>query len=474
MDAGRQRSLGPRALLAALLAGIAILIAPAAALAASARAHEGMLAATPPMGWNSWDAYGLTIDESQFRANAAVLAGLARDGWRYAVIDEGWYMENPLGRNREERRYVLDGQGLLIPAPARFASSAGGSGFRPLADWLHARGLQLGLHIVRGIPKQAVVLNLPIAGSSHRAAEAASTTDLCPWDDGNYGIADNAAGQAYYDAMLRRFAQWGVDLIKVDCIADHPYRPSEIRQIATAIRRSGRPIVLSLSPGPTQLSHAGEVARYAQVWRIANDLWDGWTFAHRHRGDDFPNGVRSAFDSLARWSSYAGPGHWPDADMLPFGSLLPRPGWGEPRETRLTREEERSALTLWAVARSPLILGGNLTQLDAFTRSLITNRALIEVNQTARSARPLTGLALDPQRVRVWIASVPWRGRDTSVIAVFNLEDGPQAFRAGWPELGISSPAQRIRDLWSGRVAAGVDGLDLKLPPHGCAIYRLE
>jgi alpha-galactosidase len=420
------------------------------ATAATDGAHAGAstLAAAPPMGWNSWDAYGLTIDE-------------------------GWYMENPLGKDREARRYALDAHGLLIPAQSRFPSSAGDRGFGPLAEWLHARGLALGLHIVRGIPKPAVMQNLPIADSPYHAAEAADTSDLCPWDDGNYGIADNAAGQAYYDAMLRRYARWGVDFIKVDCIADHPYRPTEIRQIATAIRRTGRPIVLSLSPGPTQLSHAADVARHAQMWRIANDVWDGWTFAHKHPQDDFPNGLRPIFDYLASWAAHAGPGHWPDADMLPFGSLTPSPGWGEPRQTRLTEEEERSALTLWSIARSPLILGGNLTQLDAFTRSLITNRQVLEVNQTARSSRPLTGLPSSLQGVRIWLASVPWRGRDAFVIAVFNVDETPRPVRTEWAELGIPARAVRMRDLWSGRVTSGT-GLDLTLPAHGCAIYRLE
>jgi len=204
------------------------------------------LASAPPMGWNSWDAYGLTIDEAQFKANAAVLAKLAGSGWHYAVIDEGWYMEDPRGKDRETRRYVIDGHGVLIPAPARFPSSVGDKGFRPLAEWLHARGLAFGPHIVRGIPKAAVMQNLPIADSRYRAEEAADKSDLCSWDDGNYGIADNAAGQAYYDAVLKRYAQWGLDFVKVDCIADHPYRPTEIRQIASAIRKSGRPMVLSL------------------------------------------------------------------------------------------------------------------------------------------------------------------------------------------------------------------------------------
>ncbi len=242
------------------------------------------------MGWNSWDAYGLTIDEDQFKANATVLASLEQYGWKYAVIDEGWYMANPAGHTLEERNYLWDANGVLIPVSSRFPSAANGAGFKPLADWLHAQGLKFGIHIVRGIPRQVVAANLPIAGSSFLAADAADTTSPCPWDAGNWGIKDNAAGQAYYDSMIRLYASWGLDFLKVDCISDHPYRPTEIRQIAEAIRKSGRPIVLSLSPGPTQLDHAAEVGKYAQMWRIADDHWDGWTFP-RKPDTEFPMGV---------------------------------------------------------------------------------------------------------------------------------------------------------------------------------------
>jgi alpha-galactosidase len=285
--------------LLAILSWTAIVGSGYAAYAAPA---ADPLAAAPPMGWNSWDAYGLTIDEDNFEANAVVLAGLRHLGWTYAVIDEGWYMANPSGNKLKTRDYQLDEHGLLVPAINRFPSAARGAGLRPLADWIHERGLKLGIHIVRGIPKQAVRRGLTIAQSNFRATDAADTSDTCPWDDGNYGIRDNAAGQAYYDSMLKLYAEWRIDFIKVDCIAAHPYKASEIRQIATAIQRAGRPMILSLSPGPTELSHAAEVAHYAQMWRISNDIWDGWSFTHSKPTDDFvadgPATIRSTWHEL--------------------------------------------------------------------------------------------------------------------------------------------------------------------------------
>ena len=433
------------------------------------------VAPTPPMGWNSWDAYGLTIDEAAFKANALELTKLHPYGWTYAVIDEGWYMANPFGDKLQNRQYVLDAHGLLIPASARYPSAAGDQGFTPLAAWVHAQGLKFGLHIVRGIPKQAVQTNLPIAGSSFHAVDAADTSDLCGWDDGNYGVRDNPAGQAYYDSMLAQYARWGLDFIKVDCIADHPYKASEIRQIAAAIDKTGRPIVLSLSPGPTQPEHAAEIREHAQMWRISNDIWDSWIFAHNPpKEDDFPMGVQDIFVRLQPWIGQARDGHWPDADMLPFGMLAPNPGWGKPRHSRLTLDEERTQLTLLAIARSPLILGANLTQLDDETRALLTNKEVIAINQTATDNHPVGDLPAGFERLRVWVASGSARQGSRRFLAVFNLDDKPASVEAPWDKLGLPAGNLVARDLWKGDRLPASDRLKAMLPAHGCALYAID
>jgi len=433
------------------------------------------VAPTPPMGWNSWDSFGLTLDEADFKANVRELAKLRPYGWTYAVIDEGWYMGNPFGDKLQNRQYFLDPHGLLIPAPARFRSSTANQGFKPLADWVHALGLKFGLHIVRGIPKQAVETNLPIAGSSFHAVDAADTADTCGWDDGTYGVRDNPAGQAYYDSMLAEYARWGLDFIKVDCIADHPYKVGEIRQIAQAIRKTGRPIVLSLSPGPTQPAHAAEIRRYAEMWRISNDVWDGWRFVHDlPREDDFPMGVADIFERLQPWVGQARDGRWPDADMLPFGMLAPHPGLGETRHTRLNLDEERTQLTLLAIARSPLILGANLTRLDEETRKLITNRDVISIDQTARDNHPVENLPAGFEKVSVWVASGTGREQSIRFLAVFNLDDKPASLEASWDKLGLESGNLGARDLWEGHRLAASDRLQIVLPAHGCVLYSLN
>jgi hypothetical protein len=426
------------------------------------------------MGWNSWDAYGLTIDEADFKANAAVLAGLAKYGWQYAVIDEGWYMANTEGKTLEEKKYVWDQNGLLIPEVSRFPSSANGEGFKPIADWVHAQGLKFGIHIVRGIPRQVVEANLPIAGSSFHAQDAADKTSPCPWDEGNWGVQDNVAGQAYYDSMLALYAKWGLDFIKVDCISDHPYRPTEIRQIATAIQKTGRQIVLSLSPGPTQLNVADEVGKYAQMWRITDDHWDVWSIKHEPGRGEFPFSVKDEFDRIAQWNTHVKPGNWPDADMLPWGYLGPHPGLGKPRESRETHDEQQTELNLWAISRSPLILGANLTKLDDFTRSLLTNEAVLKMNQALTSSHPfdvskLPGL----ENARVWRGTTGSRNH-SEYIAFFNLDDQPVTLKATWSQFGLGGKSRKAMNLWGDKEFKDSTQVEIALPAHGSTIFEVR
>jgi alpha-galactosidase len=448
-------------------------------LSVQAQPAKGSIASTPPMGWNSWDAYGLTIDEAQFRDNVKVLAGMKQYGWQYAVIDEGWYMHDPFADSTAKQGYLYDGNGLLLPVADRFPSSANNAGFKALADWVHSVGLKFGIHVVRGIPKQVVEQNLPIAGSSFHAADAADRDATCPWNDANFGVADNAAGQAYYDSMMKRYADWGVDYIKVDCISDHPYRPTEIRQVAEAIRKTGRPIVLSLSPGPTRLEDADYVAKYAQMWRITDDHWDVWMEKNKGKDSEFPFGLKEEFDRIAAWNKHVKPGSWPDADMLPEGSLTPHPGWGEPRQSHYTQDEQRTEFTLWAISRSPLIFGGNLTKLDEFTRGLMTNEKVIKANQWARASHPLSNLPAGFDNVRVWETLPIAIDCPARSFAFFNVSDSPVTLHFKWNEIENQKSSKRcprneVEDLWTGKRSTVKDPMALTLPAHGSMMYQFQ
>lgn len=426
------------------------------------------LAPTPPMGWNSWDSYGLTVDEAQFRDNVRVQADKLKPfGWNYAVIDEGWFLRNPEDRPHPERfEYELDANGRYIPVPARFPSallpSGENAGFSAIGRWVHAQGLKFGIQIVRGIPRESVNRNLQIAGSTFRTTDAADTSDACPWDPTNWGVKPNAAGQAWYDSLLRQYAAWGVDILKVDCIADHPYKASEIRQIHLAIQRSGRPIVLSLSPGPTALGHADEVAALAQMWRISDDVWDVWD-----SDKPFPRSVKAQFAVLAAWAARTRSGAWPDADMLPFGELRPRPDVGPgPRRSRLTLIEQRTMLTLWSMARSPLILGCNLTLLDAETLRLITDRDLLYIDQQATASRE----TLSDGNLIAWTADLPDHQR---ALALFNIGDSPLDVDRNLRDLSASPTAQHLREAGSSEKIYSTS-LRKTIPPHGSVIFFVQ
>jgi len=439
-------------------------------LAALTIAAAAQQPSAPPMGWNSWDAYGLAIDEAQYKANAQVLATLKSYGWNYAVIDEGWFLENPESADKPEQlKYTLDANGRTNPAINRFPSAENGAGFKPIADFTHTLGLKFGIHIIRGIPKRAVAQNLPIANSQFHSTDAADQTDTCPWNPDNWGVQDNSAGQAYYDSLMALYANWGVDFLKVDCIADHPYRITEIRMIAAAIKKTGRPIVLSLSPGPTQLAHAAEVGQLANMWRIADDIWDGWEF----KGQKWPNGLLSAFDNLARWAPYNKPGNWPDADMLPWSYLGPTPGWGKPRQSNMTQDEQRTQFTLWAIARTPMILGANLTKLDDFTKSLLVNKEVIAISQTTTESEELATYPEDPLRPRLWKARTAGPHPKT-YIAVFNLKAEPLTRDIPWSSFRLAEKPHATYDIWSEKQIPAAKSLHTEIPPHGCALFRVE
>lgn len=431
-----------------------------------ATAQESGVAATPPMGWNSWDGYGESVNENDIRASAEWMAkNLKTYGWQYVVVDMGWYVTNhSAGTNSDKAEFSLDGYGRYLPAVSSYPSAKNGDGFKPLAAYVHQLGLKFGIHILRGIPKEAVEKKLPIQGSQFHAQDAADTTDTCPWNPFNYGLdTTKPAAQAYYESLAGQFAEWGVDFVKVDCIASRPYKGDEIRLLSEALKKSGRSIVLSLSPGSAPIEKADEMARYAQMWRISDDEWDVW-----QSSENFPQGVNNQFERAAEWAPHSRPGSWPDADMLAIGWLGPTPGWGEPRASRLTQDEERTLLTLWVMFRSPLMMGGNLLKCDTWTKSLLTNAEVIAVDQRSKGNRAVETSA----KSAVWLAESE-KG-DGYYLAVFNRSDAPQTVRYGWKELGLNTPEYALRDLWKQKELGRKKSLDLTLSAHGSILYSLR
>jgi hypothetical protein len=409
------------------------------------------------MGWNTWDCYGTLITEAEARENADCLAQrLLPFGWDHVVLDMNWYEPSRgLGDGLTDGG-VRDEFGRYLPAPNRFPSAAGGAGFRPLADFVHSRGLKLGIHIMRGVPRRAVELGEPVKGTPFTADQIADLGSVCGWNTNNYGIDMSHPGaQAYYDSLLELYSAWEIDFIK----ADDMTRPEEIGALVHAIEQCGRPMTLSLVGinAPVPLSHPR-----ARMYRISPDVWDEW---------DEPEtpwcGVDDMFELAARFAPQIVEGCYPDADMLPIGRIGRNDAVGEERQTRLAPAEQTTLLTLWCMFRSPLMLGGSVVDLDDFTYSLLANPEALAVNQYSLGNRPLFTEA----------GRAAWVAQDTehaaTYLALFNRGKRPQSIAIDLNEIGLSGRAA-ARDLWQRRAIGTFEGtIEQTVAPHGAALLHL-
>lgn len=366
-------------------------------------------AATPPMGWNSWDCYGPTVTEAEVKANADYMAKYLKPyGWDYIVVDIRWYVGNDKahGYNEKDPDYVLDQYGRFLPAVNRFPSAAGGKGFKPLADYLHKKGLKFGIHIMRGIPVIAVKQNLPIKGTNVTARDIYSDKDQCSWLRDMYTVVPGKPGaQEYYNSLFELYASWGLDFVKIDDLSSPIYFEEEINMIRKAIDRTGRKIVLSTSPGETPIAHADHVQKNANMWRTVGDFWDSWQQLKEH------------FEVFERWNKWRSYGAYPDGDMLPMGKIGIRAERGNPRMTNFTPDEQYTLMTLWSIFKSPLMFGGNLPDNDPFTLSLLTNKKVLKVLNESINNKPL----FTDENKAAWIADEP--GTGAKYLAVFNTTD---------------------------------------------------
>jgi hypothetical protein len=418
------------------------------------------LALTPPMGWNSYDAFGDNVVESEVLANARYMAGKMQPvGWDTVVVDYCWSDPGAHNNNRNARAnapLTADKFGRLLPAPNRFPSAVDGAGFKPLADAVHALGLKFGIHIMRGIPRNSVKANEPVENSNFTAADAANTNDICQWCPDMFGVSSNAAGQAWYDSCARLWASWGVDYIKVDDLS-RPYHTAEVEMVRRAIDRSGRSIVFSTSPGETPVAEANHILTHANLWRVSDDFWDNW------------KSLDHEFTLAARWHDFVGPGHWPDADMLPLGHLsVAHRSVGADRWTHFTREEQLTLLSFWSLLPSPLMVGANLPDNDAWTLALLTNPEILAVNQDSlgQPAQRLTNLAAG---VEIW--TKPLADKSLAV-GIFNRGKTVAPVKLVWRDLGLRArPA--VRDLWLRKNLARSEFFAAELPPHGCVLLRV-
>ena len=419
----------------------------------------------PPMGWNSWDCYGAGVTEDELLGNAEFMRDrLKQYGYQYVVCDIQWY--EPAAKGNVYNNFAdlcMDEYSRLIPAVNRFPSSANGAGFKPIADKIHSMGLKFGIHIMRGIPRQAVHRNTRIYGTTARARDIASQFSLCPWNTDMYGVDTEKRGaEEYYDSLFKLYASWGVDFVKVDDIANTEFSPQnpysaekEIEMIRAAIDRSGRDMVLSLSPGPAPLNKAEHLSENANMWRISGDFWDRW------------DKLLNMFSLCEKWYPYVKDGSFPDCDILPLGKLCIDGSYmGDMgRDSGFAKEEQKTMMTLWAVFRSPLFFGGELRLTDNYTLSLVTNPEVINVNQN--SEKPL--FVYNKGGIAVWQTKI----ENCTAVAVFNLSDEEKHYKLSFSDLGIEN-VRAVRDLWARKdIPKCENDVTVSLKPHSSAFFEI-
>lgn len=419
----------------------------------------------PPMGWNSWDCYGAGVTEDELLGNAEFMRDrLKQYGYQYVVCDIQWY--EPAAKGNVYNNFAdlcMDEYSRLIPAVNRFPSSANGAGFKPIADRIHSMGLKFGIHIMRGIPRQAVHRNTRIYGTTARARDIASQFSLCPWNTDMYGVDTEKRGaEEYYDSLFKLYASWGVDFVKVDDIANTEFSPQnpysaekEIEMIRAAIDRSGRDMVLSLSPGPAPLNKAEHLSENANMWRISGDFWDRW------------DKLLNMFSLCEKWYPYVKDGSFPDCDILPLGKLCIDGSYmGDMgRDSGFTKEEQKTMMTLWAVFRSPLFFGGELRLTDNYTLSLVTNPEVINVNQN--SEKPL--FVYNKGGIAVWQTKI----ENCTAVAVFNLSDEEKHYKLSFSDLGIEN-VRAVRDLWARKdIPKCENDVAVSLKPHSSEFFEI-
>lgn len=438
-------------------------------IAAFAQNKAENIALTPPMGWNSYNCFGSAVHEDEVKANADYMAeNLKQFGWQYIVVDFLWSYDNPPGSNignpfqkrLQDGSYIpwltMDQWGRLMPQPGKFPSAFNGKGFKPLADYVHSLGLKFGIHVMRGIPRQAVWAKSPVKGTKGVTADmVADTNSKCPWMNHMYGLAMSKPGaQEYLNSILDLYASWGVDFIKVDDIA-RPYSEAEVEGYKKAIEHCGRPIVLSLSPGATPLKEADHAVKNANMWRMADDFWDNW------------KEILGMMEYAKQWEGIGGPGHWPDCDMIQIGKLSKRGPVGGERYSRFTKEEEITHITFWCIFRSPLMLGGNLPENRPFELQMFNNDEVLAVNQKGEDPRQL----YKKDGKMVWFSHI--HGSKDIYVALFNLTGEGNDVDIKFTAMGLKGKI-KVRDLWKRHdIGKFTTGYQQHIEGHSAVLLRL-
>lgn len=441
------------------------------------------MAQTPPMGWNSFDSYGVYLHEKAAKDNLEAFAKKLKPyGYEYFVIDAGWFGEFKLQpgtmfpAEKHAAKMKFNEFGLLQPSDTYFPN-----GFKKLIGRCHELGLKFGLHLMRGIPRAAVKANVPIKGTKYFAQDIADTTSICNWNQQNYGVDMTKPGaQEFYNSLINQMAEWGVDFIKYDDIV--PF-PEEVKAVANAIAQCGRPMILSLSPGGNVDPNHLEAFQKGHMLRVTPDIWDD------------QKGINECFQEWRKWHGKSQPGFWIDMDMIPFGQLQmmsPKPagvtgketkkelmdkiksgeiatfellaGKGFNRWSEFTKDQMYTFITLRALSASPLMMGGDLPTLDDFSMKLLTDKEMLKCNQNG----VMGILVYEAAGIEIW--KTPKKNSKEGWIGIFNRTEEIKSISLKPENLGLDAIASyKLQDVWN---TSEVSTFDFKINPNGVVFLK--
>ncbi|MGW2720037.1 alpha-galactosidase D [Streptomyces sp. NPDC001492] len=467
-------------LVLAVTAGLGAVVPAAATQAAPLASTSGVTAASsapvaadtpsgpaakPYMGWSSWSMqssqypglnpdgnYSYLTEANVLKQTDALAATLKKYGYDHVNIDAGWWMD-------KNWTSEFDQYGRQTPDPVRFPH-----GMKSVADHIHAKGLKAGIYLPVGLEKGAYgdgrtpIHDAPGCTTADVVYPDLRTTN--GWDSAYKLNFDNPCAQQYIDAQAQLLAGWGYDFLKLDGVGpgssksgDNYNNVADVAAWHRAIADTGRPIHLELS-WSLDISHAADWKKYSNGWRIDTDVE-----CYCNTLVTWENSVNDRWNDAPAWSREAGPGGWNDLDAIDVGNGA---------MDGLTKAERQSYMTLWAINKSPLFTGDDLTQLDSYGLSLLTNQEVIGVDQnTSPVARPLTPMG-DQQ---VWGTRNP---DGSYTVALFNLGGSPASVTADWASFGFTGAAA-VRDLWNHQnLGTYKNRITSTLPAHGSRLFTVK
>ena len=452
------------------------------------KATETILAKTPPLGWNSFDSYGITIyEEVALKEIDAFIQKFAPHGYEYFVIDNGWFASPETKMHQgyimatadkpSPKQVSIDAFGIPIPSPKFFPN-----GLKPLIDKLHANGLKFGVHLMRGIPRIAVEKNSPIKGTKYKAKDIFTTIDDCNWCTYMHGVDMTKPGsQEYYNSVFNQFAQWGIDFVKIDDVTNYP---AEMEGYVKAIEQCGRPMMLSLSPGGDSNVKYLDTYKKTNMIRTTHDIWDEQLSLER------------SFESMRKWQGLEQTGFWPDLDMIPFGELcILRRAEVEERNTNKTLEEFMGQMHHWckftenqketfitqrAISASPIMIGGSMISMDEHSTKLLTSKEMLACVKNGLHGK----LIHEENNVELWntpLANKDRQGFQEYVykegwVAFFNRSDKEQIVDFSWNFLRfMPEGSYNLKDIWGKQSVTNYkkgDKLSIKIPENGVVFLK--